>query len=75
MTRTTLRQIKISNERVKPLANTVNAIAIGIIGFAILRPATDGSLSLGPVSIAWFAAGLAIHLLAHYVLGKLREEE
>lgn len=63
------------NERVKLLAGFSNAIALGFIGFAILRPLTDGSIALDGLTAGWGIAGLAFHGVSHYILGMLRKDE
>ncbi len=67
-------ELTVLNERVKLLAVTVNALAIGLVGFAVLRPATEDVGLLAWTSIVWGSVGLALHVLAHYILGKLRTE-
>ncbi len=62
------------NERVKAFANFLNAIGIGLIGFAVLRPVTEALANASLASLWWGLAGLALHGLAHYVLGELRRE-
>ncbi|MEI4470203.1 hypothetical protein [Frigidibacter sp. MR17.24] len=62
------------NERVKIFANFVNAVALGLIGFAVLRPATDQPMSLTAMSYWWGLGGLALHGASHYILGYLRKE-
>ncbi len=59
------------NERVKLIALSLNAVGLGLIGFAILRPLTDDPATLPLSSIWWGAAGLAFHALAHYILHTL----
>lgn len=62
------------NERVKLFANFMNATALGLIGFAVLRPLTE-SLSNASLSTLWWGAtGLAMHGVSHYVLGRIRKE-
>ncbi|TNF22062.1 MAG: hypothetical protein EP318_05030 [Rhodobacteraceae bacterium] len=65
----------VHNERVKLLAGFSNAIALGFIGFAILRPLTDGSIAFDGLTTGWGLAGLAFHAMSHYILGMLRKEE
>ncbi|WP_323765301.1 hypothetical protein [Marinovum sp.] len=65
----------IHNERVKLLASFANAIALGLIAFAILRPLTAGTLRFDGLTAVWGSIGLAIHGLSHYILGMLRKEE
>lgn len=63
------------NERVKLLANFVNALGLGLIGFAILRPLTE-SLASGAswAALGWGIVGLAMHGLSHYILGNIRRK-
>jgi hypothetical protein len=65
----------IHNERVKLLAGFANAVSLGLIGFAILRPKTEGTLSLNALTLGGGSAGLALHLVSHYILGMLRKED
>ncbi|MFC3059632.1 hypothetical protein [Paenirhodobacter populi] len=68
--------LAIHNERMKLLAGFVNAIALGLIGFAVLRPLTDsltGGLSWAVAG--WGIVGLAMHGLSHYILGNIRKQE
>ena len=74
MTRTVRDRLAANNERVKLFANFVNAIGLGLIGFAILRPVTE-SLSNANLSTLWWGmVGLALHGFSHYILGQLRKE-
>lgn len=62
------------NERLKLLANFLNAIALGLIGFAVLRPLTE-SLSNANLSTLWWGmTGLVIHGISHYITGRIRKE-
>lgn len=67
--------LAVFNERVKLLAGFVNAIGLGLIGFAILRPLTE-SLASGATwaALGWGAVGLAMHGLSLYILGNLRRK-
>jgi hypothetical protein len=67
-------QLLVWNERVKLIANAFNAIALGLIAFAVLRPATEDIALLSRSSAAWAFGGLVLHGLAHYVLRYLRKE-
>lgn len=62
------------NERVKLFAGFVNAIALGLIGFAVLRPLTDSLSNASWAAAWWAAAGLAMHGVSHYILGRIRKE-
>ena len=65
--------IAIHNERTKLRAATLNALAIGLLALAVLRPIVDDIASLSAKTAAWSLASLALHGAAHYVLGALRE--
>lgn len=57
------------------LAGTLNTIALGLIGFAVLRAPRPRMVALlSWVSLLWSVVGLALHALAHYILGKLKTE-
>ena len=63
---------KIWNERLKLSATYVNAWAIGLAVLAILRPVTEENVQ----GIGWLGllASFALHAIARYILGGLREE-
>ncbi len=64
----------IYNERVKLIANFVNAVGLGLIGFAVLRPLTE-SLNNADISALWWGVvGLAMHGISHYLMGRLQKE-
>lgn len=63
-----------NNERVKLFAGFVNAIALGLIGFAILRPLTESLANADLSTLWWGLVGLALHGFSHYILGQLRKE-
>ena len=62
------------NERMKLLAGFLNALGIGLIGFAVLRPLADPDAAGLGLTAWWGIAGLALHAAAHYVLGYLRKD-
>lgn len=62
------------NERVKLLAGFVNAIALGLIGFAILRPLAESLDNANLSTLWWGLGGLALHGISHYILGQIRKE-
>lgn len=66
--------IATSNERVKLLAGFVNAVALGLIGFAILRPLTESLANASFSTLWWGIVGLALHGISHYILGPIRKE-
>ena len=63
------------NERVKLMATSLNAIGLGLIGFAILRPLTENPAGLGLTSLWWAAAGLVVHGVSHYVLERPMQKD
>jgi len=63
------------NERVKILAQFLNAIALGAIGFAVLRPLTESLSNWDLNAFWWLIVGLAIHGVAHYVLRYMHKED
>ena len=65
--------LAVYNERMKLLAGFFNAIGLGLIGFAVLRPVTDGT-PLTLLTLFWGSVGFALHGAAHYILGRLRKE-
>ncbi|WP_295043366.1 hypothetical protein [uncultured Paracoccus sp.] len=62
------------NERVKLFANFLNAVALGLIGFAVLRPLTESLRNADLSTLWWGMTGLAIHGISHYVMGRMRKE-
>ncbi|SNR38229.1 hypothetical protein [Paracoccus sediminis] len=62
------------NERVKLFANFLNAIGLGLIGFAVLRPLTESLGNANLSALWWGMTGLAIHGISHYVVGRVRKE-
>jgi len=67
--------LAIHNERVKLRAGFLNALAIGFLGFAFLRPLIEGTLRLNLITVAFLLTGLALHGLAHYILRYLEKED
>lgn len=62
------------NERMKLLASFVNAIGLGLIGFAVLRPISENLANAQLSTLWWLLIGLAMHVLSHYILRYLRKE-
>jgi len=62
------------NERVKLFAGFLNAVGLGLIGFAVLRPLTEALSNATLAALWWGASGLALHGISHYVLGRMRKE-
>ena len=67
--------IVVYNERVKLFATFLNALALGLIGFAVLRPLTGVDEGMTASSLWWGLAGLVLHGVSHYILGYLKKEQ
>ena len=67
-------ELAIHNERMKLIASFFNAMAIGLIGFALLRPLVEAVAPVTLATVWWSVVAFAFHLAAHYVLGKLEKE-
>lgn len=65
--------VVVYNERLKLFASSLNAIALGLIGFAILRPISESVSLLSITSLWWGAVGLVLHGVSHYILGNLKK--
>jgi hypothetical protein len=74
MTRTVRDPLAANNERVKLFAGFSNAIGIGLIGFAALRPLTESLANASASMVWWTSAGLALYGLSHYILNLIRKE-
>ncbi|WOI57068.1 hypothetical protein [Palleronia sp. LCG004] len=61
------------NERVKLLSSTINALGLGMVGFAVLRPLTDSIENVSRETGYWAIMGLVVHLVSHYILRYLRK--
>ena len=61
------------NERVKLFAGFVNAVALGLIGFAVLKPVTEDIANLTGLTVWWGIVGLAFHGVSHYIVGHMRK--
>ena len=67
-------EILVHNERVKLFSGFLNAVGLGLIGFALIRPLVEEGSALSWLTAWWSVAGLALHVAAHYILGMLRKE-
>ena len=68
----------IHNEQIKLIANALNAVAVGLIVVGFLAPIAktllESSIAISWASlVAWYCAGVAIHLLGLWVLSDLKE--
>ncbi|MGL6210371.1 MAG: hypothetical protein ACRC14_11150 [Paracoccaceae bacterium] len=61
------------NERVKLFANFLNAIGLGLIGFAVLKPLTEDITKLSTLTVSWGLVGLVLHAISLYTLGLMRK--
>ncbi|WP_099826757.1 hypothetical protein [Oceaniglobus indicus] len=65
--------VTILNERIKLFAGFLNALGLGLIGFAVLRRVVEDVNTLDLRAALWCGVGFALHGLAHYILGRLRK--
>lgn len=63
------------NERIKLIATSINALGIGLVGFAILRPITASLANVNSSMLWWILAGLAMHAISLYILGYTRRKD
>lgn len=61
----------IRNERAKLFANFLTALGVGLVAIGVFRPAFETGGDPWWMGV-WFLVGLALHGLAHYVLGYMR---
>ncbi len=62
------------NERIKLLANTINAVALGFVGFGALLPLLANQQGFSTLNVIWCIVALALHITAHLVFRFLMEE-
>lgn len=67
--------IVVLNERVKLFSGFLNALGLGLIGFAVLRPLTAEEVVLTASTAWWGITGLVLHTVAHYILGMMRKAD
>ncbi|MBF9035587.1 hypothetical protein HKCCE2091_15170 [Rhodobacterales bacterium HKCCE2091] len=67
-------ELTVHNERLKLLATSLNALGIGLVGFALLRVAVEDMAMLGISTLWWSLVAFALHVAAHYILGMLEKE-
>ncbi len=66
----------VHNARVQLLATMVNNIAVAFVVAGFVAPAVTGQLpdaGRAVVTLAWIGTGIALHFIAHLVLGRLRQ--
>jgi len=67
-------EILVHDARVKLFSGFLNAVGLGLIAFALIRPLVEQAAVLGRITLWWSVAGLALHAAAHYVPRMLRKE-
>ncbi|ARE40003.1 hypothetical protein RGUI_1862 [Rhodovulum sp. P5] len=63
------------NERIKLRAGFLNALGLGFLGFAVLRPLVEGTFAPTALTAAFLFTGLALHVGANYILKYLEKED
>lgn len=63
------------NERVKLLSTSVNAVGLGMVGLAVIRPLIESLDNATSKTGLWLVAGLVMHTLSHYILRYLRKDQ
>ena len=63
---------KRQNERMKLGASSLNTLAMGLLGAAVIVP---GVTSLQAIQWQWIPVGLILHGGAHLLLGRLTSED
>lgn len=63
------------NERVKLIANTLNNVALVVLGGAVLKPFLDGTSATLENSLWWALWAVILHLSAHMALDHFNEGE
>lgn len=67
---------KRANERIKLLYSTANALAIGVLGAAIIVPGVTSLASLMELQRAiWFLVAVGLHCTGLAIVGLLRSED
>jgi hypothetical protein len=73
----------IHNERTKLLATGLNNTAVAtivtaiiapVVGFLYGSPSAAASRWWSVIGLVWFLVGLALHVTAQFVLGRLRDD-
>ena len=73
----------VRNERFKLAANALDRLSTGLATFGIIAPFAaftwGGTMALSPqfaivAMVSWLSAALALHLVAQYLLGGLRDD-
>lgn len=61
------------NERLKLAASSINTVGLTLLGAAALVPLVGGLFNWS--SIVWILIALGLHLVAQFVLGRLKSED
>ena len=67
-------EILVHDARVKLFSGFLNAVGVGLIAFALIRPLVEQGAVLGRITLWWSVAGLALHASAHYIPALRRKE-
>lgn len=62
------------NESVKLTANGINALAVGSVGIAVIRPMAENGGEFEAPYLMWALIGLAMHFFARYIVFEIRKE-
>lgn len=69
-------EAKRNNERVKLRANSMNAVALGILGAAFVVPGvSNGWTGSSPAIVIWILFALALHIGANWMFQFMRSED
>ncbi|MEM6665759.1 MAG: hypothetical protein AAF638_05085 [Pseudomonadota bacterium] len=66
------------NESVKLTSTTANALALGILGYAVIVPLARGEgteVVLSANGVTWILLGIVLHIMAHGILRTLKPED
>lgn len=63
------------NERIKLLANSINAIGLAFVALGVVRPLVDRDVGMSIETIGYIAGALAIHVLAHYIVSQVEVDQ
>jgi len=72
------RKVRIQNERIKLAAGAFNTFSLAIMISAIVYPLVrsgDAAALFTKFTWIWFSSGVALHLIAHWILGLLKSED
>lgn len=62
----------VRNERLKLLANSLNAIGLALVGLAVLRPMIEATQASWLAVAGWGITAIVLHVVSHYILGHMK---